>query len=136
MKNFNDDYYVGFDIGTDSVGYAVADTDYNLCKFKGNAMWGVDLFEESNSAAERRTLRSARRRGLRKRNRIEWLQMLFDQEISKVDNAFFQRLKESCLYLVLMTNHQMFRMRFLQTVITPIKNSTQTTLQYIILEKN
>ena len=51
MKNFNDDYYAGFDIGTDSVGYAVADTDYNLCKFKGNAMWGVDLFEESNSAA-------------------------------------------------------------------------------------
>jgi CRISPR-associated endonuclease Csn1 len=99
MKNFNDDYYAGFDIGTDSVGYAVADTDYNLCKFKGNAMWGVDLFEESNSAAERRTLRSARRRGLRKRNRIEWLQMLFDEEISKVDNAFFQRLKESCLYL-------------------------------------
>ena len=38
MKNFNDDYYAGFDIGTDSVGYAVADTDYNLCKFKGNAM--------------------------------------------------------------------------------------------------
>jgi len=99
MKNFNDDYYAGFDIGTDSVGYAVADTDYNLCKFKGNAMWGVDLFEESNSAAERRILRSARRRGLRKRNRIEWLQMLFDEEISKVDNAFYQRLKESCLYL-------------------------------------
>ena len=128
MKNFNNDYYAGFDIGTDSVGYAVADTDYNLCKFKGNAMWGVDLFEESNSAAERRTLRSARRRGLRKRNRIEWLQMLFDEEISKVDNAFY--------VCILMTNHQMFRMRFLQTVITPIKNSTQTTLQYIILEKN
>lgn len=134
MKNFNDDYYTGFDIGTDSVGYAVADTDYNLCKFKGNAMWGVDLFEESNSAAERRTLRSARRRGLRKRNRIEWLQMLFDEEISKVDNAFFQRLKES--FCILMTNHRMFRMRFLQTVITPIKNSIQTTPQYIILEKN
>lgn len=134
MKNFNDDYYTGFDIGTDSVGYAVADTDYNLCKFKGNAMWGVDLFEESNSAAERRTLRSARRRGLRKRNRIEWLQMLFDEEISKVDNAFYQRLKK--VVCILMTNHQMFRMRFLQTVITPIKNSIQTTLQYIILEKN
>lgn len=29
MKNFNDDYYAGFDIGTDSVGYAVADT----CRF-------------------------------------------------------------------------------------------------------
>lgn len=93
MKNFNDDYYAGFDIGTDSVGYAVADTDYNLCKFKGNAMWGVDLFEESNSAAERRTLRSARRRGLRKRNRIEWLQMLFDQEICKFSERIGKTVK-------------------------------------------
>lgn len=88
MKNFNNDYYAGFDIGTDSVGYAVADTDYNLCKFKGNAMWGVDLFEESNSAAERRTLRSARRRGLRKRNRIEWLQMLLMRKFQKLTMLF------------------------------------------------
>lgn len=99
MNKFYADYFTGFDIGTDSVGFAVTDTKYNLCKFKGNAMWGIDLFEESSPAVERRTFRSARRRGSRKRNRIEWLQMLFDAEISKVDNAFFQRLKESCLYL-------------------------------------
>ena len=48
MNNFNNVYYTEIDKGTDSVGNAVADTDYNLCKFKGNAMWGVDLFEESN----------------------------------------------------------------------------------------
>jgi hypothetical protein len=38
------DYYAGFDMGTDSVGWAVTDPDYNLCKFKGNAMWGIRLF--------------------------------------------------------------------------------------------
>lgn len=31
-------YYVGLDIGTDSVGYAVTDEQYNLCKFKGEPM--------------------------------------------------------------------------------------------------
>lgn len=32
------DFYIGLDMGTDSVGWAVADEDYNLCKFKGKAM--------------------------------------------------------------------------------------------------
>ena len=31
----NENYFVGFDIGTDSVGYAVANDNYELCKFKG-----------------------------------------------------------------------------------------------------
>lgn len=93
------DYYAGFDMGTDSVGWAVTDPDYNLCKFKGNAMWGIRLFDESNTAAERRGFRTSRRRTERKRQRIEWLQMLFDTEIAKKDIAFFQRLKESKLYL-------------------------------------
>lgn len=93
------DYYAGFDMGTDSVGWAVTDPDYNLCKFKGNAMWGIRLFDESNTAEERRGFRTARRRTERKRQRIEWLQMLFDTEIAKKDIAFFQRLKESKLYL-------------------------------------
>ena len=93
------DYYAGFDMGTDSVGWAVTDPDYNLCKFKGNAMWGIRLFDESNTAEERRGFRTSRRRTERKRQRIEWLQMLFDTEIAKKDIAFFQRLKESKLYL-------------------------------------
>ena len=48
------DYYLGLDMGTDSVGWAVTDMDYRIPKFKGNAMWGVRLFDESNTAEERR----------------------------------------------------------------------------------
>ena len=40
MENKN--YYVGLDIGTDSVGYAVTDERYELCKFKGEPMWGME----------------------------------------------------------------------------------------------
>lgn len=93
------DYYVGFDIGTESVGWAVSDFYYNLCKFHGKSMWGYELFDECNTAVDRRTFRNSRKRIDRKRQRIAWLQMLFDEEISKVDIAFFQRLKESNLYL-------------------------------------
>lgn len=75
------DFYIGLDMGTNSVGWAVADEDYNLCKFKGNAMWGVRLFDESATAAKRRGFRTARRRAQRKRQRILWLQMLFNEEI-------------------------------------------------------
>lgn len=93
------DYYVGFDIGTESVGWAVSDFYYNLCKFHGKSMWGYELFDECNTAVDRRTFRNSRKIIDRKRQRIAWLQMLFDEEISKVDISFFQRLKESNLYL-------------------------------------
>ena len=35
MKN-EKKYYLGLDIGTDSVGYAVTDTEYRLLKFHGS----------------------------------------------------------------------------------------------------
>lgn len=98
MKNIFEDYYLGYDMGTDSVGWAVTTQDYKVKRFKGNAMWGVRLFDESNTAQERRSFRSATRRLSRKVQRIAWLQMLFDREISKVDKTFFIRLKESNLY--------------------------------------
>lgn len=93
-----DDYYFGCDIGTDSVGWAVTTKDYKIKRFKSNAMWGVRLYDESNTAEGRRMYRTATRRLDRKVQRIAWLQMLFDREISKVDKAFFIRLKESNLY--------------------------------------
>lgn len=34
-------YYLGLDIGTNSVGWAVTDENYNLCKFGGKRMWGI-----------------------------------------------------------------------------------------------
>ena len=93
------EYFIGLDIGTDSIGWAVTDTDYNILKFKGNAMWGIRLFDESKTAVERRNYRAGRRRLERVKNRLSLLEVLFNEEVSKKDIAFFQRLKESNLYL-------------------------------------
>ena len=96
MKNTK--YYVGFDIGTDSVGYAVTDENCDLCKFRGNPMWGVTLFDEAQTAAERRTFRTARRRLDRKQQRVRLTMDLFAEEIGKEDACFFKRIKESYHY--------------------------------------
>lgn len=92
-------YYIGLDIGTNSIGWAVTDTEYNIPKFRGNAMWGIRLLDESKTAEERRLFRCSRRRTERNKFRLQCLEMLFDKEISKKDITFFQRLKESNLYL-------------------------------------
>ena len=94
MKN----YYIGLDLGTDSIGWAVTDEEYNIPKFKGNSMWGIRLLDSGNTADERRTFRSARRRLDRSKFRINCLEMLFSKEIAKKDVAFFQRLKDSSFY--------------------------------------
>jgi len=92
------DYYIGLDVGTDSVGWAVTDTDYNILKFKGNAQWGIRLLDESNTAEERRAFRSSRRRTQRNKFRVQCLELLFNKEISKKDVAFYQRLHDSNLW--------------------------------------
>ncbi|MBQ3087840.1 MAG: type II CRISPR RNA-guided endonuclease Cas9 [Clostridia bacterium] len=93
------DYYIGLDIGTDSIGWAATDTQYELLKFKGNATWGIRLLEKSNTADERRAFRTARRRTQRSKFRMQCLEMLFNEEIAKVDIAFFQRLHDSSFHL-------------------------------------
>lgn len=93
-----ENYFVGLDIGTDSVGYAVTNEQYELCKFQGEPMWGVTLFDETASAAERRGFRTARRRLDRRQHRVQLVQELFAKEIDRVDGAFFKRIKESWLY--------------------------------------
>ncbi len=92
------DYYIGLDVGTNSVGWAVTDKNYNVLKFKGNAMWGVRLFEEASDASARRTSRTARRRLARRNQRLLLLQMLFSEEIKRIDPNFFVRLQESALH--------------------------------------
>lgn len=91
-------YYLGLDIGTDSIGWAATDKNYNLLKFKGEPMWGVHLFEEAHLNEERRLFRSARRRLDRRQWRIRLLQELFAKEITEVDEKFFIRIKESFLF--------------------------------------
>lgn len=92
------DYYIGLDVGTNSIGWATTDEYYNILKYKGNSMWGVRLFDEAKTAEERRNFRTSRRLNHRKHQRLELLNLLFDGEISKTDPSFFIRLKESSLF--------------------------------------
>lgn len=96
-QEFND-YYLGFDIGTNSVGWAITDQQYKLLRFNKKDMWGSRLFEEAKTAKDRRVYRNSRRRLDRRKRRLKLLEELFLYEISKVDNTFFKRLEESNLY--------------------------------------
>ena len=80
MKN-TEKYYLGLDIGTDSVGYAVTDNQYTLKKFHGEPAWGVTIFDAASQAAERRMYRVNRRRLDRRQQRVTLLQELFAVEI-------------------------------------------------------
>ena len=90
-----ENYSIGLDLGVGSVGWAVIDENGELCTHGGKKTWGSRLFPEAQPAAERRSFRCARRRGARRRARIEELQSVFASEIYKVDSSFFNRLKFS-----------------------------------------
>lgn len=97
-KKYNHKYYLGLDIGTDSVGYAVTDDQYNLLRFRGEDAWGSTLFDAGNLKEERRGHRSDRRRLDRRKQRVKLLQEIFAKEIAKVDERFFIRLEGSYLW--------------------------------------
>ncbi len=92
MKKF----YLGMDIGTESVGMACTDENYNLLRAKGKDLWAVRLFDEAKDASERRVKRTARRRLARRRQRIEFLQGIFAPFME--DELFFIRLNNSGFY--------------------------------------
>ena len=92
---FLEEYFLGFDIGTGSVGWAVTDLNYKLIKINGKNAWGSVLFETSEGAQERRVNRCARRRHKREKERLELLREIFEEEVVKVDPGFFLRLQES-----------------------------------------
>ena len=96
-KQFGD-YYIGLDIGTDSVGWAASDMNYELLKLNQKSMWGSRLFPEAETAVERRTYRVARRRIQRRNQRLALLQDLFQEEVCNIDPQFFVRLSESMLH--------------------------------------
>lgn len=92
MKSYN----IGLDIGTNSVGWAVVEENtQKIIKKSKRALWGVRLFDEATTAVDRRNSRSTRRRYDRRRKRLELLQEEFKEEINKVDQSFFIKLKES-----------------------------------------
>ena len=91
------EYYIGLDVGTNSVGWAATDTAYSLLKYRGNAMWGVRLFDDANDASERRSSRTARRLHARSKQRLALLELLFSEALAEKDPLFLTRLAESAL---------------------------------------
>ena len=91
-----DKFYLGMDIGTNSVGMACTDEEYSLLRANGKDCWAVRLFEESETAVKRRNFRTARRRIVRRRERIKFLQGVFAPFIA--DETFFMRLNDSQYY--------------------------------------
>ena len=89
-------FYLGIDVGTNSVGMACTDENYKLLRAKGQDLWSVRLFDEAKTAKERRTFRTARRRLERRKQRIKWLQELFAPYIT--DKNFFIRLNNSAFF--------------------------------------
>lgn len=95
MKKEFGKWYLGLDIGTDSVGWAVTDESYKVLKFNGKAMWGIHLFESGKTAEDRRLFRCARRRTERRKQRLRLLAEMFQKEIQSIDPKFFERLQDS-----------------------------------------
>ena len=93
------EYYLGLDMGTSSVGWAVTNTKYELLRKKGQDMWGIRELDEAKSAAERRTHRINRRRRQRQLVRLGLLKSYFCEEIAKIDPNFFIRLENSKYFL-------------------------------------
>ena len=74
MEQTTMDYYLGLDIGTDSVGWAVTDMGYHVLRRKGKSLWGIRLFDPAQTAAERGGYRRTRRRLQRRKQRIHlWI---------------------------------------------------------------
>ena len=46
------DYFLGLDMGSGSVGWAVTDDQYRVLRAHGKAMWGPRLFEKREELTE------------------------------------------------------------------------------------
>lgn len=89
------DYHLGLDIGTSSIGFSAIDRDYRPIRLKGKTVIGTRLFQEGQTAADRRGFRTTRRRLQRRRWRLRLLEEIFDPAMSELDPTFFARLRES-----------------------------------------
>lgn len=117
MKKKTEKIYLGLNVGTNSIGYAVTDEQYHLLKFNGNDAWGSIVFDAASSNEDRRNHRLARRNLDRRQQRIVWLQEIFAKEISKVDDRFLsgcpkvfdgERMSRTDMFSLMIKNIRMF----------------------------
>lgn len=90
-------YYLGLDAGTNSIGWACTDSNFELLRNDAGDMWGSHLFSEGEVCKDRRMHRSSRRRLRREKWRLGLLRDIFEPYINPVDSLFFTRIKESGL---------------------------------------
>ena len=88
-------YYIGVDIGTNSVGWAVIDENGNLLKKGKHHLWGSRLFDQAQTAQNRRNYRSSRRRYNKRRQRIGLLRLIMSFFFFVFDPSFFIRLEKT-----------------------------------------
>jgi CRISPR-associated endonuclease Csn1 len=100
MQTKQFDWYLGLDIGSNSVGYSATNTEYTILTKGKKLQCGARLFEDAQDASERRAFRSSRRRFARRKVRVDLLQSLFDSAITAVDQSFFIRMNSSSRYEV------------------------------------
>ncbi len=98
-------WFIGLDIGTNSVGWCACDTEYNILTKNGKLQAGARLFEDAHDASERRLCRSNRRRLARRHVRLDLLREFFKNDIK---DGFFLSLSESCLIRDDKTEHQKY----------------------------
>ncbi|MDR3136277.1 MAG: hypothetical protein LBU07_02470, partial [Coriobacteriales bacterium] len=91
-------WYLGLDIGTSSVGWTVTNEQYHIPRLRGQRAWGVRLFEQAETSANRRMHRIARRRCYRRAERLKYLRQIFSPYIEPIDPGFFGRMKDSFLW--------------------------------------
>ncbi len=94
-KQASKPYYLGLDMGTNSLGFAVTDRYYNVIRKRGRHLWGIRLFEEAKTSAATRQFRTARRRRKREKERVRFLQEVFGHALEEKDPGFLQRLDDS-----------------------------------------
>lgn len=112
LENEKKNYYLGLDIGTNSVGAAAADENYDPIKHKGEPIWVSHLFDEGKQCSERRSFRTARRRLDRRQQRVQLIDEIFAPEVAKVDEGFYIRKQESALWREDKTNPSQVNMYF------------------------
>lgn len=49
IMNIKNGYYLGLDMGTNSVGWAVTDKEYRVLRAKGKDLWGIREFDEADT---------------------------------------------------------------------------------------
>ncbi|WP_223875870.1 type II CRISPR RNA-guided endonuclease Cas9 [Paucilactobacillus kaifaensis] len=90
-------YNIGLDIGTSSIGWTIVDDNAKIMHVRGKNGYGVRIFSEGQTAADRRGFRTTRRRLKRRKWRLRLLQEIFEPYILPIDENFFMRQKESNL---------------------------------------